>query len=430
MKSFGQNIKSAAYRHHWLITLLAFSIPVNQNLQSIFIVLLLVNWFTLDKRKEDNRMFQFVLIALFYIIHLLGLIWSSNLDFGLFDIQIKLSLLIFPLVFYFSKRLDSKDFEKTLSGYIIGCLTAVLVGLAQAFYNYYSGINDFFKIYAENLTPSLHIGYFAMYMNFAVIILIYRLYFRSRSLYTIQNVLRISLILLFSGSVFLSTSRNGLLALLFVLFIVVIYALIKSRKWMIFLTIGTILWIVFSSVLKDHKSSSLNFHGFEEVTAAVKKGKAPPKEYKTSSSLRILVWSFSLDLIKANLLLGVGTGDIKDELLNLYEKEGYPILVQRQYNSHNQFLQTAAALGIPAAIVLFLMLLSPLFFSWKRLHFLAIFLSIIVGVACVTESVFEVQAGVVFYTFFATLFAQNMRSDYGTNFIDNPLIIKRKQLKE
>jgi O-antigen ligase len=138
----------------------------------------------------------------------------------------------------------------------------------------------------------------------------------------------------------------------------------------------------------------------------------------------------SISIVKDHPLLGVGTGDIKDELIKLYKKEGYPILVKRQYNSHNQYLQTAAALGIPTLIVLLLMFISPLLVRWRRLHFLAVFLSIIVGVACLTESVLEVQAGVIFYTFFASLFAQNMRSDYGTNFIDNPLIIKRKQLKE
>ena len=142
----------------------------------------------------------------------------------------------------------------------------------------------------------------------------------------------------------------------------------------------------------------------------LKKAKPLKKYIKTSTSIRILVWSFSLNLIKSNPIIGVGTGDIKDELIKLYKKEGYPILVKRQYNSHNQYLQTAAALGISninsiTSYVLYLLC----WLGGEGLHFLAVFLSIIVGVACLTESVLEVQAGVIFYTFFASLFAQNMR---------------------
>ena len=135
------------------------------------------------------------------------------------------------------------------------------------------------------------------------------------------------------------------------------------------ISIAVIAWVIMSSLLKDYKSSALKFHGFEEVAAAVKKGKASQKVYKTSTSIRILVWSFSLNLIKSNPIIGVGTGDIKDELIKLYKKEGYPILVKRQYNSHNQYLQTAAALGIPTLIVLLLMFISPLLVRWRRFTF-------------------------------------------------------------
>jgi len=430
MQSLLQHIKLPHFRHKWLITLLAFSIPVYQNILPILIVLILLNWFSLENRKGGKGNLTFVCLVVFFLIHVIGLLWSVNLDFGMFDVQVKLSFLLLPFIFYFSETLVNDDFERVLSGYVIGCAVGVFLGVIQAFYAYYSDNTGFLKLYSESLTPSLHIGYFAMYMNFAIIILIYRLYFRSESLFTYQNLLRVFLILFFSGAVFLSTSRNGLIGLLLALTLIVIYSVIRYRKWMSIISIAVIAWVIMSSLLKDYKSSALKFHGFEEVAAAVKKGKASQKVYKTSTSIRILVWSFSLNLIKSNPIIGVGTGDIKDELIKLYKKEGYPILVKRQYNSHNQYLQTAAALGIPTLIVLLLMFISPLLVRWRRLHFLAVFLSIIVGVACLTESVLEVQAGVIFYTFFASLFAQNMRSDYGTNFIDNPLIIKRKQLKE
>lgn len=424
MQNLIYNMKFANYRHEWLTVLLAFFIPINQNILSLLIVLLAVNWLFLKKESGGNKVLAFAFIISFYLAHLAGLLWTDNLKFGFFDIQVKLSLLLLPLIFMFSPKLESKNFEKTLSAYVIGCAVAVIIGVIQSSYNFFILDSGYVELYAENLTLSLHIGYFAMYMNFAVIILIYRLYFRTTNLYTYNNLVRVFLILLFSGAVFLSTSRNGLIVLLFVLILAVIYAVISFKKWLSIISLAVISWIILSSVWKDHNNSVLKFHGFDEITTTLKKEKLK-KIDRSSSAVRILVWQSALELIKDNPLTGVGTGDIKDELLRVYNEHDYVRLVKRRYNAHNQFLQTAATLGIPAAILFFLMLISPLIFNWKRWHFLGLFLAIIVGVASLTESVLEVQAGVIFYALFASLFAQNIQQDYGTNFINNPLLFRK-----
>lgn len=352
--------------------------------------------------------------------------WSSNQSFAWFDIQIKLPLLLFPLALFFSKNLTRKEFENVMSGYVFGCLLAVITAIFVALYTYYLGDSNYIDLYKKNISPKLHIGYFAMYMNFAILVLVYKLYLDSKPLFTVSNIFKISLLILFAASIFFSTSRNGLIVLLMLLAIMVLYAIISKRKWMLGTMLLLISWVILSSVLKDYNDTNSDFHGFKQVVTAVKKDELKNTEWE-SSSVRILVWTTALDVIKDNPIIGTGTGDIKDELIRRYKVNEYKYPFERKYNAHNQFLQTAAALGIPAAILLLIMFLAPLFVGWKRIHFLGVFLSIIVGVACLTESVLEVQAGVIFYAFFASLFAQNMTQDYGTNFIDNPLIFRRKQ---
>lgn len=422
-------LKQADNRHKWLVFLLAFFIPVSQGILPLFIIGLALNFFTLSDKRLSNWSKILAFLILFFLLHALGLIWSSNLGFGLFDVQIKLSFLILPFVFLFSKKLSEADFERTLSFYIWGCFAAIVYGILRVVISSIIGESDYINLYAESLSPSLHIGYFAMYMNLAVIILFHKLFFRSDDLFSRKNLLRIFLMLFFAVAVFLSTSRNGLIVLLFLLVVLTIYAVIRFKKWMTFLSLGVIMWIVMSSVFKDYSSAALQFHGFDEVVTTLKTEDLS-KKHASSTSVRIQVWQSATNIIKRNPLLGVGTGDIKDELVAEYERNEFLVLIQRKFNAHNQFLQTAAALGIPAAILLLIMFLAPLFVGWKRIHFLGVFLSIIVGVACLTESVLEVQAGVVFYAFFASLFAQNMTQDYGTNFIDNPLIYRRKQKTE
>ena len=101
MQSLLQHIKLPHFRHKWLITLLAFSIPVYQNILPILIVLILLNWFSLENRKGGKGNLTFVCLVVFFLIHVIGLLWSVNLDFGMFDVQVKLSFLLLPFIFYF-----------------------------------------------------------------------------------------------------------------------------------------------------------------------------------------------------------------------------------------------------------------------------------------------------------------------------------------
>jgi O-antigen ligase len=118
-----------------------------------------------------------------------------------------------------------------------------------------------------------------------------------------------------------------------------------------------------------------------------------------SSSARILTWTSSIELIKENPILGVGTGDIKNELLRVYQKNKYAGALKQKLNSHNQFLQATAALGILGFISLFLMFGLPLLIAVKNKNITLLMAIIIVALFATTESVFEVQAGSVFYAF-------------------------------
>ncbi len=44
--------------------------------------------------------------------------------------------------------------------------------------------------------------------------------------------------------------------------------------------------------------------------------------------------------------MGVGTGDINDEMVSSYEEQGLNELAAKNLNPHNEYLQIAVALGI------------------------------------------------------------------------------------
>lgn len=118
---------------------------------------------------------------------------------------------------------------------------------------------------------------------------------------------------------------------------------------------------------------------------------------------RIEIWKSSLELFKSNVLLGVGTGDVKDELLNKYDEKGMTFAKSFRLNAHNQYLQTAVALGLVGLISLLIMFIIPIIYSVKNKNYLYLCFLILVGFSIIVESMFENQAGVLFFTFFNSI---------------------------
>ena len=119
-----------------------------------------------------------------------------------------------------------------------------------------------------------------------------------------------------------------------------------------------------------------------------------------SSNVRLQIWKSAINISSKNILLGVGTGDIKDALMAEYIKCNNKDAKKNNLNVHNQFLETQMGQGIIG-----FMLLTSLFFiailrsyiDKNRLLFLFI---IIIGINFLFESMLNTQAGVIFFSFF------------------------------
>jgi len=124
-----------------------------------------------------------------------------------------------------------------------------------------------------------------------------------------------------------------------------------------------------------------------------------------SSEVRILVWNSSIDLISKNWLFGTGTGDIKDELLKDYKQKGFLGALEKKLNSHNQYLQTFATLGLFGILILIAMILYFIFNTIKLKSHVFFIVSLIIAFNLLFESMLEVQAGTIFIAMFFSLMA-------------------------
>ena len=115
-------------------------------------------------------------------------------------------------------------------------------------------------------------------------------------------------------------------------------------------------------------------------------------------------WKTGLNLLKANPIMGVGTGDIFNEMKMQYEADGTLLVRAYWKHPHNQFLSIAIAFGLLGLIWFLWSLFYPLYYYRANLDFVVIVFVLISLLSMMTEDTIETQAGVSFVAFFYSLF--------------------------
>jgi O-Antigen ligase len=119
---------------------------------------------------------------------------------------------------------------------------------------------------------------------------------------------------------------------------------------------------------------------------------------------RLEFWRTASHIIRANALIGVGTGDVKKAFHSAYEEMNSPLESQYRLRAHNQYLTIWLTYGIIGLIWFLIILIAPFIYDQKKKPLLAIFL-IIASMSFLTEDTLESQAGVMFVVFFYMFFS-------------------------
>ncbi len=382
-------------------------IPICKKIAPYILALWIITWFLeanfKNKFKNLAKNKLLFLPILFYLLHIIGLAYSNNIDSAFFNLQVKLSLLIFPVLFFGSNYLYKANYKIFLLSFVTGCFIISSIYLSRAFYFYLADNCNLFFYY--DLSIFEHPTYLSMYLAFAIAILFYLIAsnkFKNKSTF---KILFQFLIVFFSVMIFLLSSKAGIICGFIVLFSTLLLRIIKSRKLFPKILLLTSVVLLFIFALK------YNFR-FKAVENVIKNAQSEISITTVeSSSIRILIWKVSLELIKDNFLIGVGTGDVKDELMEKYKTKEIISAESKQLNVHNQFLETFVGLGIIGFIILTLLFVIPFIAGIKEKNILLILFLIIVGFNLLFESMLNRQAGVVFFAFFYS-FLVFVKPDY------------------
>lgn len=414
--------------HQVLLLLIAFFFPLFQKALPLCGILLGLNALVFAIRvpeqakmnfREKERKGLLYAMILFFLLHLLGLTMTWDIDSGLYELQQKSALLLFPLLFLFMPRPSGQELVGVLYAFLIGTVLATLLGMISACSEYWSSGNmkAMHLLYGPEFSIFMHRGYFAIYLLFGAFIA-WEMMFRGGSKNSMRAVFAFIFILLVFGILFTS-SRAAVL----ILFIISGVQSFREVRGPILKKVGTAL-LAFITLLALLFLFPRNIQRFQdlfpesnEVVSKEKEGQgSEDKERKNeerdknegersgggNKNERILVWMTAKDLFQENFWSGVGTGNSDPALQKRYEAEGAQDPMKKRLNAHSQFLQTGIALGISGLGVLLALFILAVKVGWERSGAL-LHLGIAVGIASLFESFLERQAGILFFSFFLPL---------------------------
>lgn len=382
--------------------------PVSSKLVPFIITAIVIVWLcclsfknSLRRIKEKKANQYLISFSGLYLLYFIGTLYTENLhgrSGALFDLEVKLSLLLFPLIFSTIdiSKLKKDFFIKVQNYFVAGSVLSTIVILINAILLYLENQNtDVF--YYVKLSMGKHPSYLALYFTFAIAILLNQLVFRGVRK-PIRRYFLILIILYLEVFIVLLSSKAGILGLVLMFFIFFTLAVIrakieKPRKLLI--VTSSLVFFLFTLYISP-KSYSRFFiaknafaDDFDEVNGNL--------DGKIS---RVLIWDSSLEILKENYLIGVGTGDVIPELKKIYYRKDLTSAAHKSLNPHNQYLQTTIAIGLPGLIFLLTTLILPMIISLKRKkHLYFVFLCLMIFHMLV-ESMLELQAGVTFYAYF------------------------------
>ena len=379
--------------------LIAFFLPFGIN-YAVFILIWSICFFLFDDVKNSfnsifNNKWSFIVIG-FFLLHVVGYFFSENKIESLSAIEIKLCFLAFPILF-FGSHFSHTQVKKIVISFVSGCMLVSFLCIFRACYLYF--FEDTNAFFYSDFSYFIHPSYMAMYLVFALLIVM--LFYKNWLAHLhLLNIKLGFMAVVFLVTIFLCSSKLGLLSAFILLpttFSVLLYN--KGYKKII---IGLVLALL-GLATASYKLFPTPFKRFQTAINVTKSSQTIDKTDAESTAVRILIWKESIKLIKNKFWFGTTAGDVNDKLIESYEKEGLTGALTKKLNAHNQFLQTFIGTGFIGFVLLILMTVFLIVYSFIKKNYIFMLFSILISLNFMVESMLQTQAGFTFFTFFLCL---------------------------
>lgn len=510
LKLFFRNYFRSDFLFYAGLIIIAVGLPLSKFLMSVGQMVILLSWLLLGNYKQlvinfyNNK--TALAVSSLFLLHILGLIYTTDFDYAMKDIRVKLPIFLLPFFFSSFKPLSLNKFKWLFYIFSVAVIFTTLIGLTR-----------YFGLLGYQLIDKREVSVFISHIRFSLLIVVsivslfyfYKFESKTNKILILISIIWLSFFMFFMGFI---TGIVTLILFVVVYFLKVAFSKQNNQKWKVvalFLSIlmASTYFIYYflneykrvnthkqENVLAYSKKGEKYFHDFEGMhknavengyliyrniawkeleqtwnsrskikfeekdfnnqqikntllryltskglnkdaegvmaltnddVKAIENGVANANYLKQSAVktrinqiiweidnyikgrdfnghsiiMRWVYWQIGLDIIKENLLFGIGTGDVQNTYQEKYEKKKSILLPQFRLRAHNQFLTFTITFGIIGFFVFLFALFYPIFKLklHKRMLYLAFF--VVLFASFFTEDTLESQAGVTFYIF-------------------------------
>jgi O-antigen ligase len=348
----------------------------------------------LQKAKTNKGIW---LYPTYYGVLLIGTLYSADTRYAFKILETGISFLLLPLLFATAATLDVKTL-RTMGTLLV----AITCGIAV-----YCVVQNVLDVRAEKVPlwyfftweysyshlaghVGLHPTYFA-----ALTLLSFFTVFLKGNFTTVRNKILNAFILVFLfGFLILLGAKIGLL-IFFAVVVVLAFVYRLHSKRQLLIRVGIIVLLVVAAY-----NTPVIYWRFKKAVDGVlhaASGQQVGADYRT------LHWRCAAGVIRESPWVGHGIGDVQEKMNDCYQGLGR-LTELRNYNAHNQYLDSWAKTGLLGLVVTLLCLAYPLYRSLKGGDQLFAIFFFVFLVVCLTECFLNVQKGVTLFCFTASLY--------------------------
>jgi len=319
--------------YQFLLIILSFLMPLTVFGANLIIVTICLLWLFSGnyKSKFHDIVTNKLLLAsvLFFCLHVFGLIWTEDLNWGLHIVhKMWYFLLLFPILYTIVRKDDIKL-------YIFAFLFAIFITVISSYLVWFELIEQFRFATVTDPTPFMSRISYNPILALAIYIVLHEVFFNkklSNFLFSLYSFFSISMII----NMFITGGRAGQV-IFFVILAILIFQVFNKQRLRSLIVISILIPGIFFSAYQ----TSWLFQ--KRVDLAVIEIASYSDISSSAIGLRINFARNSWDVIKENLIIGVGTGDFPKEYKKI-NKINSPNLPDAT-NPHNMYILVLMQLG-------------------------------------------------------------------------------------
>lgn len=217
---------------------MAISLTLSSFMMSVSQFLLLIVWlFMGDPVKEKFQRFIHnkiaILLVSLYLLHVIGLIYTSDFAYAFKDLKVKLPLLAFPIILSSVKPLDKRRFDWLMLVYVMAVFVATCISFGTYLKHDYGDIREI----------SRFISHIRFCLNIVLVVGIIAYYLFTRPAPWWEKLLQVALIVWFLYQLYIFESISGYLALIGIVVASLVYVFFNKVQGTLWRTAFLILII-------------------------------------------------------------------------------------------------------------------------------------------------------------------------------------------